>query len=135
MNTATDTITLNEFHGLVTGDSVTYVAPTVIPPFNPSLFAPVGGLVDGRDYNVVTDAPTQLQLGVEFDASTIDLVNDTITIVGHNFEDGDEVLYRLTTGATGATGLTNGDLYTVEVIDDDTIRLVDPDGDRGRANL
>ena len=76
----------------------------------------------------MTDNPNVLQLGVEFDESAIDLVNDTITVEGHNFEDGDQVFYKVTTGATGATGLVDNGvkLYTVNVIDDDTIKLVDP---------
>ncbi len=125
VNDTANTVTFSQAHGLITGDSVTYDAPplgTVTDP-NPNN---IGGIFDGRDYDVVTDDPNVLQLGSQFDESAIDLVNDTITIAGHSFEDGDQVLYQLTSGATGATGLGVGTFYTVKVIDVNTIKLIDP---------
>ena len=125
VNTDADTISFTQQHGLATGDSVGYDAPDVPHGDDPDMFR-VEGLFDGRTYNVVTDDPHVLQLGVQFSDTDIDLTNDTISFAGgHHLKDGDQVFYQAASSATGLNddGVT---LYTVNVVDANTLKLIDP---------
>ena len=129
---ATDTISFTDNHGLHTGATVTYDALG-----NP----PLGGVGDGRTYDVVVTGDKTLQLGDAFLAQAatagnpagISLVNDTITFSQpHNLQgDGqpgtsDRVVYSVPNGSSVVGGLTAGATYLVNVVNATTIRLVDP---------
>jgi hypothetical protein len=63
--------------------------------------------------------------GVSFNASTGVASNQiTVTPAAHNFTTGDPVFYE-DEGGTALTGLTDGALYFVEVVDADTVYLHD----------
>ncbi|HEX6656902.1 MAG TPA: carbohydrate-binding protein, partial [Ilumatobacter sp.] len=85
-------------------------------------------LQSGQAYNVIIRDGTSLYLGNTFNASSqVSTANDTITFSNeHNFFDGEKVYY-LTNGGSQITGLTDGDRYSVNVIDEFTIKLL-PDG-------
>lgn len=87
-----------------------------------------GGLVNGQAYNVIFRDGTSLYLGNTFNAgSQVSTANDTITFSrDHNFREGERVYYQ-TNGGGLITGLTDGVRYSVNVIDERTIKLL-PDG-------
>lgn len=103
-------------HRLQTGDSVSYES------FN---HANIGGLADENTYNVLRVSDTAIRLGSIFDAALIDAQKDTISFAGpHNLHTSDRVTYQAS-GNFAGEGLTPGTTYTVRVIDDHTIKLVD----------
>jgi hypothetical protein len=82
-------------------------------------------LSSGQAYNVIVRNPTSLYLGNNFNAgSQVSATNDTITFSqDHNFADG-QVVYYYDNGTGTIGGLTNGVRYSVNVIDDRTIKLL-----------
>ena len=112
-----NSITFTANHNLGTGALVTYNANG-----NPV----VGGLQDGRPYNVIVTSPTQIQLGNTFSGVTVDQTNDVLSwgTATHTFQNGDMVYYF--DGGSVIGGLTSGHLYKVLVLDSHTIKLVDP---------
>ncbi|KAI3407220.1 hypothetical protein GPALN_004388 [Globodera pallida] len=101
VNTGSNVITLNGDHGLTTGDTVTY---SIGLDGNGA----VGGLVDGRNYQVIVQSATAVKLG-SFD-------------VEHGFVDGQRVIYH-SAGNAAISGLVDGQTYFVRVIDPQTIKL------------
>src|SRR5262249_8437261 len=94
---------------------------------------PIGGLTDGHKYAVIVpvgpgiDSARSLQLGTIFDGATVDTSRDELKFAGaHNLSTGDRVYYFPAAGSTGIGGLISGHLYTVNVIDSTTIKLLDP---------
>lgn len=56
------------------------------------------------------------------DTAVVDVSNDTITITGHRFSDGDEVVYNID-GGTAITGLTDGTTYYIVSSTANTFKL------------
>jgi len=121
-----NTISFDDDHGLSNGDTIVYDAKD-----NPV----ISGLVADRQYAVIVDGAKSLKLGDVFSASssTVDLVNDTIVFpFPHGLEGNgqpatsDHVVYNVPTGGTAIGGLTSGTNYYVQVVNDETLRLVDP---------
>ena len=124
---ANDTLNVNN-HGLQTGDTVQY---------NPNGHALIGGLVTTyvdnslgdaitltRPYNVLSLDDNHLALGTAFPASGVDSHREIITFkLAHNFQTGDAVTYR-PEGSGSVSGLTDGTVYYVVVLDDTRIKLV-----------
>jgi hypothetical protein len=83
------------------------------------------GLVTGRAYNVIVRDSSSIYLGNSFNAGTqVSVSNDTIRFSRlHNFVDGESVYYSNNGGAT-IGGLSNSTRYTVNVIDEFTIKLL-----------
>ena len=83
------------------------------------------GLVNGQAYNVIKVTNKTISLGNFFGAGTqVGTANDTITFSqDHNFYDGQSVRYYRNAGSA-VVGLTDGTRYTVNVIDDRTIKLL-----------
>ena len=80
------------------GDTVTY---------NAGPFGSIGGITDGRQYNIIINGTKVIQLGATFDGATIDTATDEIVFTKpHLLEDGDMVYYF---GDVG--GLTSGTKY------------------------
>lgn len=84
-----------------------------------------------RQYSVIYVDDNTIALGAVFTANPetpgigVNALTETITFaMPHNFVDGDEVIYRAS--ATPIGGLTDGSLYTVRVIDANSIQLVAP---------
>ena len=132
VNVGTNTIDLGARHGLLTGDTVTYQAGS----------SALGGVTDGRQYGVIFVTDNTLQLGAAFDTdpvldtstpdpvdllpNPVDLARDTIRFAGaHNLQTDDRVIYHAAGGFT-VGGLTEGGAYLVNVIDAQTIKLVNP---------
>ena len=121
-----DTLNVNN-HGLQTGDTVQY---------NPNGHALIGGLVTTyvdntlgdhitltRPYNVINIDDNHLALGTAFPASGVDAHREIITFkLAHNFQTGDAVSYHPETGSV--SGLSDGTVYYVVVLDDTRIKLV-----------
>ena len=86
-NVAVDlsTDTVDFAYPLSTGDAVVYDSPTAA--------SAIGGLTDGRTYNVIVRTPGKtIQFGNNFDAAFVDPSRDVITFSRpHNFKPGDEV--------------------------------------------
>ncbi len=84
-NVAVDlsTDTVDFAYPLSTGDTVVYDSPTAA--------SAIGGLTDGRTYNVIVVNPGKtIQFGNNFDAATIDPLRDVLTFSQpHNFRPGD----------------------------------------------
>ena len=116
-------------HGLATGETIEY---------DPSGNTPISGLqvtyVDPDDitgtvlrrvYDVVVVDDDHLSLGSVFKGSDITANRETIFFSGgHNFLRGDAVVYHKPSGSTQVAGLTPGAVYSVDVVDEKTIRLV-----------
>ena len=120
-----NSIAFSEPHGLETGDVVTYSAER-----NENS---IGGLEDGRSYNIIARSPNLVQLGATFDGASIDPLTDIITFdTPHNLEgnpfdeagisNDDEVIYD-PAGGTPIPGLSLG-RYTVFKIDDNRLKLI-----------
>lgn len=60
-------------------------------------------------------------------ASVVDVDEDTITVTTHGFATGDRVVYSHG-GGTQITGLTDGNIYYVVVVDSSTIKLAETYG-------
>ena len=108
IDTVSDTITLADKHGLVTGDTVTYQRNN-----NTAL----GGLSSGRNYNAIVTGDSTLKLGTTFNtggaSAAVNVARDTISFpTPHNLQTGDTVVYRAGSPAVG--GLTDGGRYTVQ---------------------
>ncbi|MEO1132958.1 MAG: hypothetical protein AAFX40_09665, partial [Cyanobacteria bacterium J06639_1] len=130
-----------QLHGLVTGQTVRYSAGDGDA---------IGGLVDGTDYYAIVLDDDTIQLASSFEQATagtptaialsagatgtahsllakdIDLANDTITVLGHGLETGDEIVYELGylgETATAVGGLTEGETYYAIVVNENTIAL------------
>ncbi|HKJ56179.1 MAG TPA: hypothetical protein VJ978_09355, partial [Nitriliruptoraceae bacterium] len=127
-------ITFTKAHGLSSGQLVTYRnngQPTV------------GGLTNGRQYTVLVPAASagidprfSLQLGSVFDGGQVDPLTDEIRFRGaHGLLEGDEVLYFPGAGVGVIGGLVAGKLYRVHVVDDLTIKLVDPLANTGTVTV
>lgn len=133
-------------HGLTTGQALTYDSGLGLGGLAQ---AEIGGLVDGRTYYaLVTDADNfQLTRApvLDFDPSgtnasashtltpvrsvtfSLDAItNKTITLAGHGFADGEVVVYDRQ-GNTAIDGLTSGQSYVVERINDSDFRLLSGD--------
>lgn len=59
----------------------------------------------------------------QFPSASINISSNVITITGHQFENGDPVVYDSGQGGTAPAGLTDGSYYYVRVIDPSTIAL------------
>lgn len=84
-----------------------------------------------RQYSVIYLDDNTIALGAAFTTNPetpgigVNALTETITFaMPHNFVDGDQVVYR--TSGTPIGGLTDGSLYTVRVIDANSIQLVAP---------
>ncbi len=83
----------------------------------------IGGLTDGRTYDVIANTPNTVQLGQVFDASTVNSDTDTISFTAPQlFQTGDKIVYD-SNGGPAIGGLVNGGTYFVRVIDGHTIKL------------
>lgn len=60
---------------------------------------------------------------IKFDATAVNLANDTITWVNHRMRDNDTVLYVPPSGDTQIGGLDRFDFYYVKRVDDDSFQL------------
>jgi hypothetical protein len=112
----TDNLGFN--YPLATGDTVVYHAPAGQPP--------IGGLQDGREYNVISVGTGLIQFGSTFNAGTVDPARGTITFsTPHDFKTGDRVYYDPEGGTSIIpAGSVNADgIYFVRVIDNLTIKL------------
>ena len=143
----------NTFHvtgnGLVDGQLVTYDSGNLLGGIvQAGSGKAVGGLVDGQSYYVhvvdaddfqLTQAPA-LALDASADSATsnqtfskvsdavfsldaIDAGQHSIRVDGHGFTDGDTVVYSVNNGVA-INGLVNGASYTVHVLDDSNIQLL-----------
>ncbi|MBC8509469.1 MAG: hypothetical protein H8D34_31855, partial [Chloroflexi bacterium] len=74
------------------------------------------GFVDGDE--AIYQAP-----GFEVDLADVDGATEQIALPGHGFSPGDELTYAASADAIG--GLTDGEMYSVIVVDLDTIMLAD----------
>ena len=129
VNPGANMISFTFRHALTTGDIVTYDDRG-----NPA----IGGLTNGNKYAVIVPAGNlfSIQLGSTFSSALVDPATDTIAFGAHapgttvtassNLHDGDQVFYFLPGGSTTVGGLVSGTLYTVKVIDAETIKLIDP---------
>ena len=91
---------------------------------------PISGLTNGRVYPVLPTSDQVVQLGVEFNAASVNTENDTISFNQDidNLQNGDLVIYEPETSPelTTIPGLIPGNSYLVRVIDADNVKLVDP---------
>ena len=71
----------------------------------------------------------------EFAVSTNASTAAVVTIAGHSFVTGDIVHADLADGETGATGLTDGNLYTVTKLTNDTFSLTNYDANGAGADV
>ena len=78
-----------------------------------------GGVAAYAQYKPLFDAD---------DTAIVDVANDTITITGHDFADGDEVTYVVPTGQTAIDGLTNGTNYFIVSATTNTFKLAATSG-------
>ncbi|MEO1134410.1 MAG: hypothetical protein AAFX40_17115, partial [Cyanobacteria bacterium J06639_1] len=128
-------------HGLVTGQTVRY---------STGGGDAIGGLADSTDYYAIVLDDNTIQLAATFEQATagtptaialsagatgtehsllakdIDLANDTITVLGHGLETGDEVTYELGylgETATAVGGLTENQEYYAIVVNENAIQL------------
>ncbi|MFG1423992.1 LEPR-XLL domain-containing protein, partial [Roseixanthobacter liquoris] len=142
-----DTIRIDG-HGLKTGDRVLYQVPAGESAISGLTAGQtyVADVIDASQFRLKTLGGTVVQvaqgsaLGTHVfrtedaaDARAIDLATNpvdgaknTLRVQDHGFRDGDKVRYDATGGAI--SGLVNGRDYLVEVVDADTIRLTDLDG-------
>jgi hypothetical protein len=113
VNLAQNTITLAN-HGLSDGSQVVYQSAP---------FVPIGGLQDGRQYNVLAVDANTIQFGARFDGAQVDAARDTIKTTGtHDLVTGDRVVYH-SDGQPNVSGLVDGQTYFVRLIDATTIKL------------
>ncbi|MCA9167540.1 MAG: hypothetical protein KDB23_07715, partial [Planctomycetales bacterium] len=114
-----DTITVPS-HGMRNGDTVTYA--------DTDGDNVAGQPTDGREYHVIVVDDDTIQLGETFNASSgVNSNTDTIVFAAaHLLQEGDTVIYSYPAGEVTIGGLTNGSSYLVHVIDDYTIKLLDP---------
>ena len=122
----TETITLSADHGLADGATITYQTRGGTP---------VGGLTNGGRYNVLVVSPNSLQLGSSFDAAQVDADTDTIFFgrdvdgvfvpLFHNLTEGQRVIYSMPGGGAPLPGLVDGRAYSVRIVDDYRVQLVD----------
>ncbi|MFN2609691.1 MAG: hypothetical protein ABR507_02275, partial [Actinomycetota bacterium] len=131
-------------HGLSTGDTVVYSAPSYPNATSPDPNVQNGsipnpyrivGLNDGQTYGVIvgcSGTPAScmtLKLGVEFDAGgAFDAATASIMFSQpHNLKTGDQIIYDCNGGSAFVTkpagGLTCGGTYTVFKVDGNRIRL------------
>ncbi|MCP3934385.1 MAG: hypothetical protein GY708_03325, partial [Actinomycetia bacterium] len=115
-----DEIDLGYAHGFQLGDVVLYVADTS--------GVDIGGLVDGQRYYVIPTGPNTLALA-EYESEALDTyqtvfdptlrVQGTEIVLGyeHGFDHDQAVVYRNGGGAS-LTGLTDGDVYYINRIDE-----------------
>ena len=119
VSTTNNTITLDGNSGLQTGDLVTYAQGTGN--------AAVGGLTDSRQYSVIATTPTALSFGATFSNPAVNTATGAIHFAApDNFQTGDEVVYEAPANGTAVGGLVSGNTYIVNVIDPQTITLVNP---------
>ena len=102
-------------HQLSTGNTITYSGSCC-------------GLGNGQRFNVIVRDANTIYLGNQFNAgSQVSTANDTITFGHeHNFAEGEQVFY-FTNGGGTIGGLSDSTRYSVNVIDEFTIKLL-PDG-------
>ena len=145
-----NTLTLNA-HGLNNGDYVQYNngGGTSITAVN--LTTALFYWVYVQDVNTIKLCPTQqdaigdiatatyidftaLGVGtthtivkkVSFDSGAsliVDTVNEQLNIPAHGLNNGDTVQYQVGDSATAIAGLTDNEIYVVQVVDDDSIKL------------
>jgi hypothetical protein len=60
--------------------------------------------------------------------ANVNITDDTITISGHNFVNGDRVLYSVSSGGTAIAGLTSYTMYFVVNVSGDTFKLSSTQG-------
>lgn len=129
VSTATSELTITG-HGFATGDVITY---------NASGGVAIGGLVDSGEYHVIrVDANTIKLASSSSDATSGEAIlltgegndsqtitgdtNDSITISNHGYLTGDLIRYE-SNGGTSVGGLSDGTLYHVIRIDENTLKL------------
>ena len=110
-----NTITFSESHGFENGDAIVYrTDPTK---------GLSGQVVSGNIFELKNFEPS---------AGAVDAENNTVTIEGHGFDDGDRVFYE-SNGFDGVAGLLDGKEYEVDLdslpVGDraDNLKLIDPD--------
>ncbi|HEY9110140.1 MAG TPA: hypothetical protein VIN58_25960, partial [Roseateles sp.] len=114
VDTAANTITTAQAHGLATGDRVQYTPGDGVTP--------LGGLVADKSYGVIVVDEDTVVLGNPFAAANVDAGSDTIRFASpHGLATGDRMVYDF--AGTGIGGLVKGQSYFVRVIDDNTVKL------------
>ncbi|TAK78891.1 MAG: hypothetical protein EPO12_11675, partial [Aquabacterium sp.] len=116
INTANNTLTTTQPHGLTTGDRVTY---------STNGNAAIGGLVADKTYGVIVIDNTTVKLGNPFTDDEVDDAFDTVHFANpHGLKTGDTIVYGYTgAGASAIGGLANNQIYYVRVIDAETVKL------------
>ena len=106
LNRTTVNVATSSTHGLELGDKV-YIS------VKPTDTKTVSVSYDNSSRRIVFDPQTIL---------TTDIVKNTVIVVGHNFVEGDKVLYR--EGLSGIDGLEDGTLYYIYPYDTNSLQLV-----------
>ncbi len=130
---AEDTLTVSN-HNLQTGDVIEYKTDTTEIGGLDQTYTDAEGETSARQYSVIYVDDDTIALGAGFtvDPNAIDfgVVNpdyETITFATpHNFLNGDQVVYHASDPNKPIGGLTDGGVYTVRVIDANSIQLVAP---------
>ena len=77
--------------------------------------------------NTGVDVNTDANASLSFSTPTVDTADGTIHFAApDNFQSGDKVVYEVPTGGSAVGGLVSGKTYIVNVIDPQTITLVNP---------
>jgi hypothetical protein len=149
-----DTLIFSEPHNLVVGEEVRYVSGSATS---------VDGLIDGNSYFIVAMTSDEVSGNYSVTLSdtkggspiAVDIVSELKLVVGndddhlttdyhlvslnkldmgveHGYEEGDQVIYH-TTGTD--IGLVDGDTYTVNKVNDTTIRLIDSGSNLVQLNI
>lgn len=100
--------------GVQAGDTVTY---------DDQGGQKIGGLTQGGQYGVLKVVGNSVTLGASI--SKVDPTTGTLSFSApHNLQAGQTVIYSVDAGGTAAGGLTPGQAYTVNVIDNSTVKLL-----------
>ncbi len=128
-----DTLTVSN-HNLQTGDVIEYKTDFIEIGGLDQTYTDAEGETSARQYSVIYVDDDTIALGAGFtadpdaiDFGVVNPDNETITFATpHNFLNGDQVVYHASDLGKLIGGLTDGGVYTVRVIDANSIQLVAP---------